>query len=227
MSSFLGVSRYVGAVCVYPWVPRWNCCSVGALAGKVWRRARLCCCGLKDTFCKGPPFPALVPCSPGYYLLSILITRVNCRDNNAATNVSGDSASAFLNQPPSLNMNWNNESINVLKCQWDAKEIGGGGSSAIRELFQHWILTRITHWAHNWLFITQNVPARYFSMLAPPQVTQGKDLLFKSRYKPFIVRGSIIIRSDSSQAYRQPGRIRQKQSKPIAFQLAITVATLS
>lgn len=52
-------------------------------------------------------------------------------------NVSGDSASAFLNQLPFLNMNCNNESINVLKCQWDAKEIGGvGGGNAFRELFQ-------------------------------------------------------------------------------------------
>lgn len=49
--------------------------------------------------------PGLVPRPPGHCLLSILITRVNCRDNNAATNVSGESASAGLNQLPSLNMN--------------------------------------------------------------------------------------------------------------------------
>lgn len=155
MRSFLGVSQYVGAVfCLVlsAWAELLFCLSFDRDRSDEGQDSYHC--GLEDTFCKGPLFPRLIPCSPGYYFLSILITRVNWRDNNAATNVSGDSASACLNQLPSLNMYWNNESINVLKCQWDAKEIGGGGSSAIRKLFQHWILKRITHWACNWLFIT-------------------------------------------------------------------------
>lgn len=86
--------------------------SLGAVAGGGLRLGRLRGCG--------PPHvlpPGLAPRPPGHRPLSIVMTRVNGRDSSAATNVSGESASAGLNQPPSLNMNGNNESISGLKCQ--------------------------------------------------------------------------------------------------------------
>lgn len=58
-------------------------------------------------------------------------------------------------------------------------------------------------------------------MLTQLQVTKGKELLFKMGCKTLIVWGSTITRPDSSQSYRQQSRVRQKESKLIAFQLAI------
>lgn len=59
-------------------------------------------------------------------------------------------------------------------------------------------------------------------MLTRPQVTQGKDLLFQSGYKTFVVRGSIIIGPGSSQARRQPGRTKRKRAVTVATPLRET-----
>lgn len=74
-------------------------------------------------------------------------------------------------------MNCNNESINVLKCQWDAKEIGGGGGGSVfRELFQCLdFLTRVTHRAHNWLFIPCKRGCLALSPAALPVAPPGKQ----------------------------------------------------
>lgn len=70
------------------------------------------------------------------------------------------------------------------------------------------------------------MPAWHWAMLSPPQVTQGKDLLFKSGYKTLIVQGRIMTRPDSSQSDRQPDRLRQKLSKLLAFQIAMICSPL-
>lgn len=70
-----------GVVLNQPLLLGWVWDGLGCSAG-AWAGPGLCRCGLKPIL-QGPPFADLVPGSPAYYLLSIVITRVNCRDNNA------------------------------------------------------------------------------------------------------------------------------------------------